>query len=113
MCNAARDLIEKKGMDYNRAQQKEDTLFNMKVATLLGITDTNTQSVLVRLSDKFMRFISLAKDPSVKPANAEEKIEDTVLDIINYTIYTYIMHKEYNQDPEWLRLMESNEEMMK
>ena len=44
LCNEAFDLVEKKGADYNRAQQlKGDTLFNLTVAHQLGIVDSTTK----------------------------------------------------------------------
>jgi hypothetical protein len=52
-------LIDKKGADYNREQQLSgDTLFNLKVAEILGIVSTAARGSLVRLSDQFMRLIS-------------------------------------------------------
>lgn len=95
ICLKARTLIAKKGHDYNREQQDGgDTLFNMRVSTLLGITDTTTQGVLVRLSDKFQRLNSLTKNPKISPEVKDEAIADTVADIINYSIYDLIFYEE-------------------
>lgn len=88
-------LVKIKGHDYNREQQeKGDTLFNMRVSTILGITDTETQGVLVRLSDKFQRLISLTKDPTVSAAVKDEAILDTACDIFNYTSYLTLFYDE-------------------
>ena len=102
LCDHARSIIEKKGHDYNREQQKTgDTLFNLKVATLLGVTNTNTQSILVRLGDKYMRLISLTKNPHVKASVKNESVRDTVEDMINYAIYDYIVWNEESlNDPK-------------
>jgi hypothetical protein len=95
LCKEARDIISKKGHDYNREQQAGgDTLFNMRVSHLLGITDTPTQGVLVRLSDKFMRLNSLTKNPHARAAVKDESIRDTIKDTINYLTYLYIFYQE-------------------
>lgn len=81
------ELIRKKGHDYNRQQQDSgDTLFNLRVCELLGIVPTTETGILVRLSDKFMRLISLMS-PGVQPANVHESVRDTVRDIHNYVDY--------------------------
>src|SRR6185437_2612394 len=86
----ARSIIETKGHDYNRSQQQSgDTLFNMRVAKQLGITDTDTQGTLVRLADKFMRLNSLTKDPKVIASVKDESVRDTITDIMNYVSYLY------------------------
>lgn len=98
-CNEARAIISKKGADYNRSKQLEgDTLFNMKVSKLLGITDTTTQGVLTRLGDKFMRLISLTKDPNAEAAVKDEKVEDTIKDAINYLVYLYVLWSEEREE---------------
>ena len=95
LCKKAYDLVEKKGHDYNRTQQNDgDTLFNLVAPTHDGITDTVTQPILVRLSDKWHRLISLSKDPSVKAKISNEKVEDTIVDMINYLIYLKIKYDE-------------------
>src|SRR4051812_41795669 len=66
-------LIDKKGHDYNRTQQQAgDTLFNLTVCKVLGITDTSERGILVRLSDKFMRLISLTAQQGIEAANLDE-----------------------------------------
>lgn len=94
ICNKARSVIQAKGQDYNRGQQDKDTLFNMSVAPLLGITETVTQGILVRILDKMMRLISLTKDPSTIAAVKDESVRDTVEDMINYLVYLYIKYQE-------------------
>ena len=95
MCEEARDLIAKKGHDYNREQQDGgDTLFNLRVASLVGIVDNPCQGILVRLSDKFQRLNSLCKDPLIQPEVKGEAVRDTVRDVINYSIYLEIFYRE-------------------
>lgn len=103
ICNKARSVIKAKGQDYNRGQQEKDTLFNMSVAPLLGIVDNVPQGILVRLSDKFMRLISLTKDPGVNAAVKDESVKDTIEDSINYLVYLWIKYKEERE-----RLLASN-----
>lgn len=92
-------LIDRKGHDYNRAQQLAgDTLFNLKVAEILGIVPTAERGILVRLSDKFMRLISLMT-PGVDPANTSESVRDTVRDIHNYVDYALQLWEERNGEP--------------
>lgn len=87
-------LIKTKGSDYNREKQLSgDTLFNLKVAEILGIVPTAERGILVRLSDKFMRLISLMS-PGVEAAVKDESIRDTVRDIHNYADYALLLWEE-------------------
>lgn len=83
------DLVQKKGQDYN-SQAVGDTLFNLRVCSALGIVDSAERGILVRLSDKFCRLISLlsAEKPNF------ESFEDTVLDIHNYIDYLVALRRE-------------------
>ena len=88
-------LVEKKGADYNRDQQQTgDTLFNLRVAAILGIVPNPTSSVLVRLTDKLMRLISLTKDPQRSLAVKDESVLDTVRDVHNYVDYLALLYLE-------------------
>ena len=101
LCDNSRSVIAIKGRDYNRKQQKSgDTLFNMSVCKMLGITDTIPQGILVRLSDKFMRLSSLCRDPKEHPAVTDEKVKDTIQDTINYLVYLYIKYEEERNETE-------------
>lgn len=80
-------IIKQKGHDYNRQQQETgDTLFNLRVAEILGIVPTAERGILVRLSDKFMRLISLMS-PGVEAQVKGESVRDTVRDFHNYLDY--------------------------
>lgn len=97
LCTEARSIISTKGHDYNREQQQNgDTLFNLTVSQVLGITETTTQGILTRLGDKFMRLISLTKSKHIKAAVKNESVKDTTKDIINYVTYNYIKYCEMN-----------------
>ena len=98
ICFEAMQLVKVKGADYNRQQQLDgDTLFNLKASSLLGITKTPTQGLLVRISDKIMRLISLTMDPEANPEVKDESVKDTIKDTINYLIYLYVLYTEMKQ----------------
>lgn len=90
-------LVEKKGADYNRDQQEAgDTLFNLRVCELLGVVDSTEAGILVRLTDKLMRLVSLTKpgrDAQVK----DESVEDTIADVHNYIDYLGLIWKQRRQ----------------
>lgn len=80
-------LIKQKGADYNRDQQEQgDTLFNLRVCEILGIVPVTESGILVRLSDKLMRLISLTK-PGREAAVKDESVLDTIADVHNYIDY--------------------------
>lgn len=110
LCGEALEIVETKGADYNRSQQKNgDTLFNMRVCQLLGVVDNVTQGILVRLSDKFMRLSSLCKDPLQNPEVKNESVEDTIKDIINYLVYLNLFYTEirsFSRSPKTNHILE-------
>ena len=84
----ARALTVAKGHDYSGT---EDTLTNLKACERLGLCPAET-GVLIRLSDKFQRLITLiGKDEA--PV-VDESVEDTMLDIVNYTLLLGALRKE-------------------
>ena len=97
-------LVEEKGHDYSSyaAAKKEeeradaDTFANIRLAHHLGLVDSPQASVLVRMADKFSRLISL-RNPAEAPMVKSEKVKDTVVDMINYAIYFYILYEEARQ----------------
>lgn len=94
MWAGARALIEKKGADYNREQQLSgDTLFNLRVAEILGVVGSAEEGILVRLSDKYMRLISLTK-PGREAQVKDESVLDTIRDCQNYLNYLGILWLE-------------------
>ena len=95
-------LVEEKGHDYSSYAAKEqeradaDTFANIRLAHHLGLVDSPQASVLVRMADKFSRLISL-RNPAEAPMVKSEKVKDTVVDMINYAIYFYILYEESRQ----------------
>ena len=90
----ADDLLVRKGSDYNSQQQEQgDTLFNLRVCALMGVVPSAVDGVLVRMSDKLMRLISLTR-PGVIQKVSEETFEDTTVDLRNYGDYLLALVKE-------------------
>lgn len=75
-----RELRKNKGHDYSEG---DDTLENLRPCGSYG--------VVVRIGDKFHRLKSLLKKEDI--ACKDEKIEDTMKDLINYALYLLIMHR--------------------
>ena len=91
-------LLVAKGNDYNSAQQEGgDTLFNLRVCALLGIVPSPVDGVLVRMSDKLMRLVSLTRPGTVQKVK-DESLEDTVVDLRNYGDYLLALVKETRGD---------------
>lgn len=87
----ADSLLLAKGNDYNSQQQEAgDTLFNLRLAAIVGIVPTPEDGILVRLCDKFMRIVSLTRPGTVQKVS-DESIEDTIIDSINYSTYLLAM----------------------
>lgn len=87
------ELLKRKGADYNRDQQEAgDTLFNLRVAELLGVVGTTEQGILVRLSDKLMRLISLTKSAGIEAQVKDESVLDTIEDVHNYVDYLGLLY---------------------
>lgn len=100
MYNTSVSLIDKKGADYNRDQQiGGDTLFNLRVCEILGIVPATEDGILVRLSDKFMRLISLTK-PGREAAVKDESVLDTIRDVHNYIDYLGLIWQKRRQEQE-------------
>jgi hypothetical protein len=95
----ADELLVAKGNDYNSQQQDAgDTLFNLRVCAMLGVVPSPVDGILVRLSDKLMRLVSLTR-PGVVQRVKDESIEDTVIDMRNYAEYILAMVKESKGEP--------------
>jgi hypothetical protein len=70
------EIIEKKNADYAGAG---DPFRNFRSAGVVGVPVD--RAILVRILDKLARVSNLLDKP---PAVADEAIEDTILDAINY-----------------------------
>lgn len=92
ICGEALGLVSKKGHDYSGGDR--DTLRNIRMPKTMGLVDSDTTTVLIKITDKYSRMIALNKaDPAVK----DEPIRDTVRDIINYSIYWLALKEEEKQ----------------
>lgn len=86
VCFKARKLMEKKNHDYSGGDDAGDPFLNFTRVERLGITDTK-RGFMVRLTDKLSRLITFIDTGTY--AVPDEKIEDTVMDMINYTLLFY------------------------
>lgn len=92
LCCEALELVSSKGFDYNRQKQNNgDTLYNLRLPTLLGVDERPTQSCLNFMISKISRLTSL-ENPETKAKN--EKVRDSVRDLINYAIYFQAFYEE-------------------
>ena len=81
------DLAKTKGRDYSGVHS--DTFYNLRACERSSICSAE-EGILIRLSDKLSRLTSFIKQGKV----INEPIEDTVLDIINYSSYILAIIKE-------------------
>lgn len=88
MCNEARQLSFRKNQDYASPATRGDDPYaifaNFMQSERLNIC-TVEQGFLVRLSDKLSRLCNLLT-PGHKQAVMDERVEDTMLDVINYVV---------------------------
>jgi hypothetical protein len=93
-CETARSLISSKNHDY---ASKDDALKNIEdAANNCGITPV--QGCWTRASDKFSRISNFIKNGVLKVEN--EKIEDTIHDMINYLVFTLALIHEAKENDE-------------
>ena len=81
------EMRKAKGHDYSG---EGDTLDNLR--------EFGSQGVLVRIFDKCKRMKHFYRQGVLSVA--DEKIDDTVNDLINYALYLKIMRKQ-EQDNDW------------
>ena len=77
----AKALCDNKNIDYAQIQEP---FSNFEMVEALKICDAQT-GILVRISDKIARISNLLKRNGERAID-EEKVEDTMLDLINYSI---------------------------
>ena len=85
------ELCLKKNDDY---ATKDDIFANFMLASTLDITPS--VGVAVRLSDKWQRFTKGVRsnwNMSIK----DEKVKDTIIDIINYSAIYYCLYIKENK----------------
>jgi hypothetical protein len=92
LCSQAEALMSRKNHDYSGKSGKEP-FANFTRSEAMGITTTE-KGILVRLLDKVSR-LSTFTDAGIFKVE-DEKLEDTILDMINYSIlfYAYIQSKK-------------------
>lgn len=79
LCGDARRLLEKKNQDY----AEENSIFgNLDMPEHAGLTSTET-GIVIRMFDKMARVAKGVKRPL---ACEDEKLSDTLLDLINYAV---------------------------
>jgi hypothetical protein len=83
-------LNERKGHDYSG---KEDSMANMRDFGFLGI--------VIRLGDKWHRLKNFAKTGHLKVE--DEKIEDTLKDMINYAFFALMFSREEKSEKNVIR----------
>ena len=82
-CEAARELMKKKNHDYSGGEHGEEPFLNFTRCEGMGICTTE-QGFLVRLTDKMSRLSTFCQGGRLQVE--DEKLEDTIQDIINYVI---------------------------
>lgn len=92
LCKKALELMTRKNHDYS-GKSGNEPFANFTRAEAMGITTTE-KGMLVRMLDKMSRLSSFCDSGEFKVQ--DEKLEDTILDIINYSIllYAYIESKK-------------------
>jgi hypothetical protein len=83
-----KDMHERKNAGY--AGLSTDPFANFRHATLFNVTAH--QGCLVRLSDKYHRYLNLRANPELD--KVQESIEDTLLDLASYAIIAQVLKDE-------------------
>lgn len=91
ICDRAKSIMRAKNADYTA--QSSDPFANFRGSTYLGIDPV--LGILLRMQDKLMRLRSFAEHGELKVV--DEGIEDTAIDVVNYTILALAMLKERKQ----------------
>ncbi len=83
------DIYHAKNEDYNDG----DKWSNFDICNKIGVE--TTKGIIVRMTDKFYRVLSLIKKhyKGIDPAVLEEKIEDTLKDLAVYSLIAVLSLK--------------------
>jgi len=96
MCKRARELMARKNHDYaGQRGDDQDPFANFRLCAVLRLCSVE-EGVLVRLCDKISRLATFATAGNLLVE--DEKVEDTVLDIINYAVILAALVKEGKKD---------------
>jgi len=92
ICGQAQSLMRKKNADY-AGNDGLEPFANFTRVEAMGICSTE-QGFLVRMTDKMSRLSSFVE--SGKLAVENESFEDTIIDIVNYSVlmYAYLYDKK-------------------
>jgi len=82
----AQELTVSKGLGYG---VEEDTFRNMRLVEWLGVCPSYV-GAYIRMLDKVVRLGRLLQNKDIP----HEGLRDTVLDLINYATYVYILRME-------------------
>lgn len=88
-------LMRRKNHDYSGGEDSSDAFLNFTRVEKLGITSTG-QGFLVRMTDKLSRLITYIHNGKFEVE--DEKLKDTVVDLINYSILLYAYCKDQQDD---------------
>ena len=93
LCKDSLELMIKKNHDYSGKSGKEP-FANFTRAEAMGITTTE-KGILVRMLDKMSRLSSFMDSREFKVE--DEKLEDTIKDMITYSVllYAYMQDNKY------------------
>lgn len=80
-CDKMHEVVKNKNHDYSGFQ--ESAFANFELVEKMGIASVE-QGFLTRITDKIARLNSFIKQGTTKVA--DEKIEDTLMDLANYSI---------------------------
>lgn len=90
--NDALDIVKKKNHDY---ASTEDPFKNFRNSEMVGVRVE--RGILVRILDKISRISNLIdRDAKVK----DESIEDTLIDVINYSALLLAYRRMYSKEKE-------------
>jgi len=98
MTHRARALCERKNHDYANTDETGNPFANFTRTEAMGVCST-VQGFLVRMTDKMSRLSTAARRPLVV---ADEGVEDTLLDLINYSVLlaAFLRHREPSGDSQ-------------
>ncbi len=83
------EIIRRKNSDYATG---EDPFNNFRMVEMIGLSVE--QGIMTRILDKFARLSNLTASGE-EPAVADETVDDTILDLINYLA---ILHAYRNRN---------------
>jgi hypothetical protein len=92
LCEKAHEIIKKKNEDYS----KGSALANFYVCEALQAASP-VNGIVVRLSDKISRIVSITEKGSQVE---DESIEDTIIDMINYSVLLAAVIKDRKRKDE-------------